>query len=209
MLAAAKQRIMGNAAPVPKEHPSERGAGPEPTKNPQRRRRAKQAAQRDFRSFLKYTLIAAYFVILGSVVVTGNARVAMLGYTIEQAQRTLEEIRQENRSLDAQIAQLDSLHRVEEIAIHQLGMEVPESYRPIQVELNPVEPTNAAARTASVPVKSATIALKPVEKEAGRLQVAGVFDWELDFAGILRDMEKSILNWFAAPSIEAAQGIPE
>ena len=54
-----------------------------------------------------------------------SAKIASLGYKVDEGKKVLSKLRSENRSLAARIAQMESLPRIEEIARNKLKMITP------------------------------------------------------------------------------------
>lgn len=156
-------------------------------------------AQRDFRRFAKIVGSFVYIVVLSAVVVTSHAQVTVTGYELDRAQNRLEELRNENRALEAKAASLASLQHIEEVAIAELGMTIPTTFRPIQIELNNVELEALPEEENPESFHSVKVALKPSEQQPRTLSLTRQASLpRVDLKSYLHNGVRSLYAWFAA-----------
>lgn len=106
--------------------------------------------RRPLHSAVMIIIAASLVAVVGMLYLLQINYVASLGYDMSALQRTREARSVENQRLRAQIAELQSLDRIEEVAVDDLGMEPYEDYRFLSVtwpessELQPPEPLQPA-----------------------------------------------------------------
>lgn len=150
------------------------------------RPRTEQPATRPFRERqvrlpLTALLVAAF--VLAAAFGYVNALAVTVGYRAEALRLELAELERERQSLSARIDKLDSLSRVELVAVNHLGMVRPTPDDVLYVALapTPVADPSPAAREASVAADGTAAGRNGGSRELADARETGLFRAFLDF----------------------------
>ncbi|HHT93602.1 MAG TPA: hypothetical protein GXZ66_08905 [Clostridiaceae bacterium] len=80
-------------------------------------------------------------IILGLIIAFRYASITELGYKVNAMQNQLDEIKAENSRLETNIARQMNLAEISEIAINELGMQKPQSYQIVRINVVPTDQT--------------------------------------------------------------------
>jgi len=131
----------------------------------QQARRPRQRRQHNLRSLAINFLVLSLVVCSGLMLAARNATLVSVGYQIEDFQKQLAALQEENRHLALEVAQLESAERIEAEA-RRLGM------------VQPGDPQVIAAATAiEDDVLSAEVQLAFADEADGEWGIAGFLSW--------------------------------
>lgn len=79
--------------------------------------------------------------ILGLIIAFRYASITELGYKVNAMQNQLDELKSENARIETNIARQMNLAEISEIAINELGMQKPQSYQIVRINVVPTDQT--------------------------------------------------------------------
>ena len=95
---------------------------------------------------LRWVVIAGLVVLFLMIYVGGKVQIMRIGYHINELEKQKKELEQANRALQIEASSLSSPARIEEIAVHRLGMVRPAKENIIVVKRRQAEPPTLKAR---------------------------------------------------------------